>query len=139
MRIAKIVSHLNPDELKDKMLASKDRQQFHLRKVGKIKQIESRKEELSCTPESKKDGRDPFLTQRKNEISKKLTDIGVAPEMIVKLFAKAGIEEIERQIEWLPYRKSSNPAGILVSAIRSRWIMPVEYEREREKCHRSRT
>ena len=28
MRIAKIVSHLKPDELKDKMLASKDRQQF---------------------------------------------------------------------------------------------------------------
>ncbi len=28
MRIAKIVSHLKPNELKDKMLASKDRQQF---------------------------------------------------------------------------------------------------------------
>ena len=53
--------------------------------------------------------------------------------MIIKLFDESDIEEIERQIEWLPYRKSDNPAGILVSAIRDRWIIPAEYEQTREK------
>jgi hypothetical protein len=120
---------------------NKDKQQFHLRRIGKLKQIESREGELPRGPEAKRIGQgsyDPLLTQRKNEAFKNLIDIGVASEMIIKLFDESDIEEIERQIEWLPYRKSDNPAGILVSAIRGRWIIPVGYEQKREESLMSR-
>ena len=121
---------------------NKDKQQFHLRRIKRIKQIVSHKEELSegtgakrveQERENERGSHDPLLTQRKNEAFKNLIDIGVASEMIIKLFDESDIEEIERQIEWLPYRKSDNPAGILVSAIRDRWIIPAEYEQTREK------
>jgi hypothetical protein len=120
---------------------NKDKQQFHLRRIGKLKQIESREGELPRGPEAKRIGQgshDPLLTQRKNEAFKNLIDIGIASEMIIKLFDESDIEEIERQIEWLPYRKSDNPAGILVSAIRGRWIIPVGYEQKREESLMSR-
>lgn len=119
----------------------KDKQQFHLRRIGKIKQIESREGELPRGPEAKRvgqDAQDPLLIQRKNEAFRKLTDIGVASEMIIKLFDGSVIDEIERQVEWLPYRKIDNPPGAIVRAIREQWIMPAEYEREREKMIASR-
>jgi hypothetical protein len=120
---------------------NKDKQQFHLRRIGKIKQIESREEELRQGPEAKRigqDAKDPLLIQRKNEAFRRLISIGIHSEMITNLFNEADIEEIERQIEWLPHRKSDNPAGILVSAIRNRWAMPPEYEQKREKTLESR-
>ena len=120
---------------------NKDKQQFHLRRIGKIKQIESREGELPRGPEVKRigqDAQDPLLIQRKNEAFRNLAGIGVAPEMIAKLFDEAGIDEIEKQIEWLPHRKSDNPAGILISAIRGRWVMPAEYEQKREEALISR-
>jgi len=120
---------------------NKDKQQFHLRRIGKLKQIESREGELPQGPETKRieqDAQDPLLIQRKNEAFRRLTDIGVAPEMISKLFDEAGIDEIEKQIEWLSHRKSDNPAGILISAIRGRWVMPAEHEQKREEALISR-
>ena len=120
---------------------NKDKQQFRLRRIGKIKQVEAREEELPRGPEVKRigqDAQDPLLIQRKNEAFRKLAGIGVAPEMITKLFDEADIDEIERQIEWLPYRESDNPAGILVAAIRGQWIMPPEYEQKREEVLISR-
>jgi hypothetical protein len=120
---------------------NKDKQQFHLRRTKKIKQIESREGELPMGIEAKRteqDTHDLLLIQRKNETFRRLTGIGVAPEMITKLFDEADIDEIERQIEWLPYRKSDNPAGILVAAIRGQWIMPPEYEQKREEALISR-
>jgi hypothetical protein len=126
---------------------NKDKQQFHLRRAKKIKQIVSHREELSKGAgakrgeqerENERGSYDPLLTQRKNEAFKNLIDIGVASEMIIKLFDESDIEEIERQIEWLPYRKSDNPAGILVSAIHGQWIMPQEYEQRREESLSSR-
>ena len=120
---------------------NKDSQQFHLRRIGKIKQIESREGKLPVGAEVKRieqDGQDPLLIQRKNETFRKLTDIGVASEMIIKLFGEADIDEVERQIEWLPYRKSDNPAGVIVSAIHNHWVMPLEYEQKREEALISR-
>ena len=120
---------------------NKDKQQFHLRRIGKIKQIESREGKLPVGAEVKRieqDGQDPLLIQRKNETFRKLTDIGVASEMIIKLFGEADIDEVERQIEWLPYRKSDNPAGVIVSAIHNHWVMPLEYEQKREEALISR-
>lgn len=113
----------------------KDKQQFHLRRIEKINQTESHEGKLPGGPEAKRVGQDaqePLQTERKQQVSNKLTNVGIHPEMIAKILKEFDIEEIERQIEWLPHRKSDNPAGILVSAIRSRWIMPAEYERERE-------
>ena len=126
---------------------NKDKQQFYLRRITKIKQIESHKEELSGGTEVKRieqerekepDSHDPLLTQRKNEVFRRLTDIGVVSEMITKVFNEFSIDEIERQIEWLPYRKSDDLPAVFVSAIHSHWEMPAEYERAIEQSSKSR-
>ena len=57
--------------------------------------------------------------------------------MTGKLFDEFTIDEIETQLEWLPYRKSKNPAATLVSAVRNRWAMPAAYERSRERAART--
>ena len=121
---------------------NKNKQQFHLRRITKIEQIESHEEELSGGTEAEgieqgrgkeENSHDPLLTQRKNEAFRRLTDIGVASEMITKIFNEFNIEEIERQIEWLPYRKSDDPPAVFVSAIHNHWEMPAEYEQKREE------
>ena len=123
----------------------KARQQFHIRRIKRIKQIEAPKEELSMEAEKNARGErderksnDPLLIQRKNEVFRRLADIGVHAEMITKIFNEFDMNEIERQVEWLPYRKSDNPAGVLVRAIRERWIMPAEREQRREEIKSSR-
>ncbi|MBA7492711.1 hypothetical protein ES702_03261 [subsurface metagenome] len=125
----------------------KNTQQFHLRKARKLAQMEAPEEESSIEaetdkgPQAKTEGgktQDPLLTQRRNEAFKRLTDIGVAPEMIPKIFNEFAIDEIERQIEWLPHRRSDNPAAVFVSAIRGHWEMPADYEHIREESLKSR-
>ena len=110
---------------------NKDKQQFHLRRSRKTKELEGLQREVRS--ETPLEQEDPLLALRKNRASMKLIEIGIHSEMVTKLFDEADIDEIERQIEWLPHRKSDNPAGILVSAVRGRWIMPAEYEQDREK------
>lgn len=120
----------------------KEKQQFHLCKVGSIKQIEAPEEEVSGEGpmQQKEEERTqaPLLIQTKNDALSRLADIGVHDEMIAKIFSEFSIDEIGRQIEWLPYRKSDNPAGLIVSAIYGRWDMPAGYEQKREEALRSR-
>lgn len=115
---------------------NKDKRQFHLRRSRKTKELEELQREVRS--ETPLEQEDPLLALRKNQASMKLIEIGVHSEMVTKLFDEADIDEIERQIEWLPHRKSDNPAGVLVSAIRGRWVMPAECEQEREEMLKSR-
>lgn len=125
----------------------KDKKQLHLYRIKKVKQIEIPEQELPRQIEAKESAQektegeksqDPLLTERRNEAFRRLTDVGVHAEMMNKIFSQFDIEEIERQIEWLPYRKSDNPAGVIVSAIYGRWDMPTGYEQKREEALRSR-
>ncbi len=116
---------------------AKQRQQFHLRRVRKTEHIELAKREVSDEQMTRQKEEQPLLTQRRNEAFRRLTDIGVTSEITTKIFNEFTIDEIERQIEWIPYRRSNNPAAVFVSAIREHWGMPAEYEHRTEQEARS--
>jgi len=55
----------------------------------------------------------------------RLQELGIHRDKAVELLATHLYENIEKQVEWLPYRKNiQNPAGALVKAIEKNWTEP---------------
>lgn len=57
-------------------------------------------------------------------IRRKLTDLGVTRDQAERLISQFLLPEIERQLEWLPYRRAKNPAAFLVAAIEGGYDEP---------------
>lgn len=72
--------------------------------------------------------------KRRNEVFVRLLEIGVKDEMILSLFKRRSLEIIERQIQYLPYRRTTkNRPGLIVKAIIDNWDMPKIYEEAKEE------
>lgn len=57
--------------------------------------------------------------------------LGVAPQVADLLFESHTVEQIARQLEWLPFRNARDPAAMLVSAVQGDWTQPAQYQPER--------
>lgn len=63
------------------------------------------------------------LDERLVRIGRKLQEIGMDYAGIAFLF-KYDLDEIEKQLSYLPYRKSRRPAALLIEAVRRRYSPP---------------
>lgn len=72
--------------------------------------------------------------KRRNQAFTQLVEIGIKDDIILSLFKRHPLEVIERQIQYLPYRRATkNRPGLLVKAIIDNWDMPKAYEEAREQ------
>lgn len=56
----------------------------------------------------------------------RLQKLGITKDKAVELLANHLYENVEKQVEWLPYRESiKNPAGALIRAVEQNWPEPV--------------
>jgi len=56
----------------------------------------------------------------------KLKELGITEDKAVELLANHLYENVEKQVEWLPYRDGiKNPAGALIRAVEQNWLEPV--------------
>ena len=65
---------------------------------------------------------DPTLVK----LAVRLQELGVSGTRIVELLSKYPPEEIERQLDWLPYRKAKRPEAFVIDAIRNNYSAPKE-------------
>lgn len=70
---------------------------------------------------------------RNREILEKLSKFGVNKNVSESLLRSYDLDLIEDQINWAPYRNGENKAGIIVSAIKGNWAMPLKAEQEIEQ------
>lgn len=61
------------------------------------------------------------------EIAKRLHMLHVSNVGIVLLLSSYQYEEIERQLDWLPYRKAKRPEAFIVEAVRNNYSPPKEF------------
>ena len=54
-------------------------------------------------------------------------DLDMAPQVTEILLSQYALEDITRQLEWLPFRNARDPAAMLVSAIKGDWTPPDQY------------
>jgi hypothetical protein len=57
-------------------------------------------------------------------LRRRVLALGVAREQVRLLFANYPLDQIERQLDWLPYRKAKDPARFLMAAIEGRYDAP---------------
>lgn len=72
--------------------------------------------------ESKKAAR-----ERMTKVAMELMVIGVSQSRIVPLLS-FGLDRVERQLKWLPYRKARKPASLIVKAIEEDYDAPANWE-----------
>ena len=61
----------------------------------------------------------------------RLIRLGVSVEQAALLLHQHSLEEIERQLDWLPYRKAKRPAGFIVAAIEGAYDEPMALRLQR--------
>jgi len=71
-------------------------------------------------------------------IFNRLIEIGVTKKSAFDLMQKHPLEEIRKQIEFLPYRKAENAPAVLFKSIQEGWSAPTAYIREKKKRDRER-
>jgi hypothetical protein len=62
------------------------------------------------------------------EARRQLYSLGVAREEIEALLAEFGVEEAQKQLEWLPLRGAKSPARFIAAAIRGRYDPPAGWQ-----------
>jgi len=75
-------------------------------------------EQLGHSPEERAD-------TPEGDARRRLLAIGVSKEEVERLLSEYPIEEIRRQLEWLPERGARNPARFIVAAIRGSYAPPL--------------
>ena len=75
-------------------------------------------------------GHDPLESEGspEGEAFRRLLGVGVAREEATRLLASFPLEEIARQLDWLPYRQARVPARFLVAAIENAYDPPPGLE-----------
>lgn len=63
---------------------------------------------------------------RKTEAAVRLMELGVSESGVVDLLSKHAVDEIERQLDWMPYRKAKRPAAFIIDAVRRGYSAPKE-------------
>lgn len=64
-------------------------------------------------------------------IFQRLLRVGILPEQAEALIAHYPYEEIEQQLDWLPYRTVRKPAPFLIAAIENRYAEPIAARQRR--------
>ena len=67
----------------------------------------------------------PDLAQAKQDLYRKMTDVGVTREQALDVLARFSPAQVGRQVDWLPHRNAKNPARFLLAAIESHYDPPV--------------
>ena len=62
-----------------------------------------------------------------------LLEIGVERAAAVTILKEHSAADVARQLEWLPYRKAANPAGMFVRAIRGGWGVPKGLAQQKQR------
>ncbi len=67
------------------------------------------------------------MNNRMTELAIELMKLGVSGGIVGQLLATSELDEIERQLAYLPYRKAKRPAAFIVDAIRNYYSPPKEF------------
>lgn len=62
-----------------------------------------------------------------NHLAVELMRLGISQAGVAQLMATAPIEEIERQLGFLPFRKAKRPGAFLIEAVRNKYSPPKEF------------
>jgi len=68
-----------------------------------------------------------MINQRAVKIAIELQQLGVSQSGAAQLLTQHSFEEIERQLQYLPYRKAKRPEAMIVEAIRNNYSPPKEF------------
>ena len=64
------------------------------------------------------------------EIRQSLRSMGASKDQIERLLGSHPIEQIQDQVEWLPYRNANNPLRYLIAAIEGHYDMPLSLKQQ---------
>jgi len=64
-------------------------------------------------------------------LHRRLLRFGLLPEQADALLAQHPAEEIQQQLDWLPYRKARKPGPLLIAAIENRYTEPIAARQRR--------
>lgn len=59
----------------------------------------------------------PTPAQEVEDVKRRLTALGVSADQVTRLLMTHDTAKIDRQLDWLPYRKAKKPAALIVVAI----------------------
>lgn len=73
---------------------------------------------------------------RNVQIAAKLLQLGISHSGVVELL-QFPLDEVERQLSWLPYRNAKRPGAFLIKAVRQTYAPPKEfyYAKDQVKAH----
>lgn len=62
----------------------------------------------------------------RTDLAVRLMKVGVSQAGVIELLSKYPLEQIQRQLDWLPHRKAKRPSAFIVEAIRKNYSAPKE-------------
>lgn len=65
--------------------------------------------------------------EKLNQLAIELMRLGISQAGAAELMATSSIEEIERQLLFLPHRKAKRPGAFLIEAVRNKYSPPKEF------------
>lgn len=65
--------------------------------------------------------------EKLNQIALELMRLGISQAGVADLMATSPLEEIERQLLFLPHRKAKRPGAFLIDAVRNHYSPPKEF------------
>ena len=100
-------------------------------------QGQTKKADVVASPSQKKEKRPKPVVNDHDATTSLITELkelGITEDRAVELLATHLYENIEKQLEWLPYRKNiENPAGALIRAVEDNWPEPPRIAEKIEK------
>lgn len=73
--------------------------------------------------------------EKLNRLALELMHLGISQAGAAELMASAPIEEIERQLLYLPHRKAKRPGAFLIEAVRRNYSPPKEFFYAETQAH----
>jgi len=65
--------------------------------------------------------------ERMSRLAMELFKLGVSHTGVQELLSLHELDEVERQIAYLPYRKAKRPEAFIIEAVRQRYSPPKEF------------
>jgi len=65
--------------------------------------------------------------ERMRSLAIELFKIGVSQSGVQELLSLHELDEVERQLAYLPYRKAKRPEALIIEAVRRRYSPPKEF------------
>ncbi len=73
---------------------------------------------------------------RSVQVAAKLLQLGISHSGVIELL-QFPLDEVERQLEWLPFRTARRPGAFLINAVRNKYSPPKEiyYAKDQIETH----